>query len=264
MTATTTLTPAQLRARARSGQWTGGTTGVCLGYLQTNLAILPAAEAAEFREFCLANPRPMPLVEMTEPGVPDRLRAAPGADLRTDVPRYRVYTDGELADEVTDVTSLWRDDLVAFLLGCSFTAEARLIAAGVVLRHLELGRGVAMYVTSLACVPAGRFHGPMVVSMRPIRSDHLDLATTVTGDCPLAHGAPVHHGDPASIGIADLDRPDWGDAIDIRDDEVPVFWACGVTPQAAIMAARPRFAITHAPGHMFVTDVPDDRTSPVA
>ncbi|MQA86349.1 MAG: putative hydro-lyase [Streptosporangiales bacterium] len=256
----TTQTPADLRGRARTGEWTECTTGTCLGYLQTNLAILPEAYAKEFRDFCSANPRPMPLVEMTEPGVPDGLRTAPGADLRTDAPRYRVYRYGRLDDEVTDVTELWRDDLVAFLLGCSFTAEAKLLDAGVVLRHMELGQGVGMWATSIPCTPAGRFHGPTVVSMRSIRKDQVDLATRVTADYPLAHGAPLHSGDPAAIGITDLDRPDWGDPIEVREDEVPVFWACGVTPQAAIMAARPEFAITHSPGHMFITDIPDDDT----
>jgi uncharacterized protein YcsI (UPF0317 family) len=248
--------PARLRQLARDGQWTAGTTGVCLGYLQANMAVLPGPDAADFRRLCLANPRPLPLVE--EAAAPDGLRVASGADLRTDLPRYRVYRNGELAGEVTDVREEWRDDMVAFLLGCSFSAEAALLRAGVRLRHLDLGQGVAMYVTGIECTPAGRFHGPVVVSMRPIRRDQVDLAREVTAAYPLAHGAPLHAGDPAAIGIPDLSRPDWGDAIDIRPDEIPVFWACGVTPQAVIARTRPELAITHAPGYMFVTDVPED------
>ena len=250
--------PATFRAAVRTGEWTGVTTGVCPGFLQANLAVLPAAYAEEFAEFCRANPRPLPLLEMTAPGVPDQLKVASGADLRTYLPRYRVWRSGQVVAEVTDVGDLWRDDLVGFLLGCSFTAEASLADAGVRLRHMDLARNVAMYETGLDCVPAGRFHGPMVVSMRPIRTDQLALAERATGAFPLAHGGPVHRGDPLAIGIEDLDRPHWGDPIDIRPDEVPVFWACGVTPQAAIARTKPDFAITHAPGHMFVTDVVAD------
>ncbi len=248
--------PAELRRRARSGDWAGGTTGVCVGYLQANLAVLPRRYAADFRRFCLANPRPLPLVEVAE--APGTLRVAPGADLRTDLPRYRIYRDGRLVDEVTDASGHWGDDMVAFLLGCSFSAEAALLAAGVRLRHLDRGHGVAMYRTGIGCTPAGRFHGPVVVSMRPIRRDQVALARDVTAGYPLAHGAPLHEGDPAAIGIADLSAPDWGDPIDIRPDETPVFWACGVTPQAVIAEVRPELAITHSPGHMFVTDVPED------
>lgn len=248
--------PAELRALAREGRWTSGTTGVCLGYLQANLAVLPGRYAADFRQFCLANPRPLPLVEVAE--APDRLRIAPGADLRTDLPRYRIYRNGQFASEITDASGLWQRNMVAFLLGCSFTAEAALLAAGVRPRHLDLGQGVAMYLTGIECTPAGRFHGPVVVSMRPIRRDQVQLARDATAAYPLAHGAPLHAGDPAAIGIADLSRPDWGDAIGIRPDEIPVFWACGVTPQAVITRVRPELAITHAPGYMFVTDVPED------
>jgi uncharacterized protein YcsI (UPF0317 family) len=247
--------PGEARGQFRSGEWSGVTTGLCLGYLQANLVILPAEAAAEFREFCLANPRPMPLIDVTEPGDPTPRRAAPGADLRTDLPRYRVYRRGRLDAEPTDITDLWRDDLVAFLLGCSFTAESALLQAGVRLRHIELGRNVPMFVTSLQCTPVGRFHGPVVVSMRPVSRDRLDLARRVTGEFPLAHGAPLHAGDPAAIGVADLARPDFGDPILPEADEEPVFCACGVTPQAVIMAVKPDFAITHAPGHMFITDL---------
>jgi uncharacterized protein YcsI (UPF0317 family) len=249
--------PAEARGRFRASEWTGVTSGMCLGHLQANLAVLAAEEADEFLRFCEANPRPMPLVDVTEPGDPVPRRAAPGADLRTDLPRYRVHRHGELAGEPTDVRDLWRDDLVAFLLGCSFTAESALLAAGVRLRHMERGQNVPVFVTTIPCTPVGRFHGPLVVSMRPIASDRVELARRVTAGQPLAHGAPIHVGDPAEIGILDLARPDYGDPIEPEDDEVPVFWACGVTPQAVIAAAKPEFAITHAPGHMFITDLGD-------
>lgn len=249
--------PSEARRLIRESGWNQPTTGLCLGYLQANLAILPRDLAAEFRAVCEANPRPMPLLDVTDPGDPHPRRVASDADLRTDLPRYRVYRNGKVAHEVTDIRDLWRDDLVAFLLGCSFTAEGRLLEAGVRLRHLEQGRSVPMWRTSVEVQPAGRFHGPVVVSMRPIQRSQLDLATGITEELPLAHAGPLHVGDPEKIGIRDLAHPHWGDAILPLEDEVPVFWACGVTPQALIMSARLPFAITHAPGHMFITDVPD-------
>jgi uncharacterized protein YcsI (UPF0317 family) len=249
--------PAEARGTIREGGWNRPTTGVCSGYVQANLAILPQDLAADFLAVCEANPRPMPLLDMTGPGDPHPRRVAPEADLRSDLPRYSVYRWGRLSTQPTQVRDLWRDDLVAFLLGCSFTAEGKLLAAGVRLRHLELGQNVPMFRTSLEVQPVGRFHGPLVVSMRPIRKDQLELARRVTAELPLAHGAPIQVGDPEQIGIADLSQPDWGDAILPLADEVPVFWACGVTPQALIMRAQPELAITHAPGHMFITDVPD-------
>ena len=258
MTDLSEVQPSVARRLIREGGWDRPTTGLCLGYLQANLAILPRALADEFQAVCEANPRPMPLLDVTDPGDPRPRRVAPEADLRTDLPRYRVYRNGEVAAEVTDIRDLWRDDLVAFLLGCSFTAEGRLLEAGVRLRHLELGQGAPMWRTSIEVQPAGRFHGPVVVSMRPIKASQLELATRVTGQLPLAHGEPVQVGDPERIGITDLAHPDWGDPILPLEDEVPVFWACGVTPQALIMAAKPEFAITHAPGYMFITDVRDD------
>ena len=220
------------------------------------MAILPRDLSDEFRALCEANPRPMPLLDMTEPGDPEPRRVAPGADVRTDLPKYCVYRDGELAAEVTDISGLWRNDLVAFLLGCSFTAEGKLLEAGVRLRHMELGQSVPMWRSSIPVTPVGRFKGPMVVSMRPIQRSQVELATSVTAELPMAHGGPLHIGDPERIGITDLGRPHWGDAILPGEDEVPVFWACGVTPQALIMSVKPAFAISHAPGHMFITDVP--------
>ena len=249
--------PRDVRRLFRSGELSGVTSGLCLGYLQANLAVLPDEAAGEFREFCGANQRTMPLIDVTEPGDPVPGRVAPMADLRTDLPRYGVYLRGQLAGEPTDVRDLWQNDLVAFLLGCSFTAESKLLKAGVRLRHQELGQNVPMFITSLQCTPVGRFRGPVVVSMRPIARDSVDVAWRVTADYPLAHGAPLHVGDPRAIGIQDVHLPDFGDPIEVLPDEVPVFWACGVTPQAVIVAVRPDFAITHAPGHMFITDVKD-------
>jgi uncharacterized protein YcsI (UPF0317 family) len=225
---------------------------------QANLVVLPTgsghSEAAEFHQFCLANPKPCPLLEVTRPGDPVPRVLAPAADLRTDLPRYRVYRNGELADERTDIKELWRDDLVAFLIGCSFTFERALLEAGVPVRHLELGRNVPMYRTTRQCVPVGRFQGPLVVSMRPIPVSLVSKATAVTEAYPQMHGAPVHVGDPAALGIEDLSVPDYGDPVPVREGEVPVFWACGVTPQAVAVASGVPFMITHSPGHMFITD----------
>ncbi|GAA4618468.1 putative hydro-lyase [Saccharopolyspora hordei] len=246
--------PAVAREVIRRGGWRRVTTGLCTGHVQANLAVLPREAADEFAEFCRLNPRPLPLLEMTEPGVADRLRAAPGADLRTDLPGYHVHRGGEVS-RVDDLREVWRDDLVAFLLGCSFSAEERLLAAGVRLRHLELGQGVPIFRTALRCREAGRFRGPVVVSMRAVREAEVPRAVAVTAELPFAHGAPLHVGDPAEIGITDLSRPDWGDPLPLQDDEVPVFWACGVTPQAVLAEVRPELAITHAPGHMFLTDL---------
>jgi len=252
------LKPHDVRARIRSGSWRGVTTGACIGYVQANLVVLPEGLAEEFEALCAANPQALPLLERSRRGVPNDLEVAPNADLRTDLPRYHVHRNGVLDVEVDSLEEVWRDDFVAFLLGCSFSAENQLLRAEVRLRHLETGRGVPMFITSLECEPAGRFHGPVVVSMRPIAVDQVDRAIEVTKRFPLAHGAPLHVGDPGVIGITDLAVPDWGDAIGIAADEVPVFWACGVTPQAIIRTVRPAIAVTHAPGHMFVTDLVDE------
>lgn len=251
-------TPSQARARIRSGGWTGGTTGACLGYVQANLVVLSAEAAQDFHRLCRANPQALPLLETTRPGDPMVLTSAPGADIRTDLPSYHVHRHGVLDAEVTSLEPLWRDDYVAFLLGCSFSAENQLLHAGIRLRHLELEQGVPMFVTNRPCNPTERFHGPVVVSMRPIASGQVDRAVEVTERFPLAHGAPLHIGDPAAIGIADLARPDWGEAIAVAEDEVPVFWACGVTPQAVIREVQPDLAVTHSPGHMFITDLRDE------
>ena len=249
--------PCDIRAAIRSGEHTGPTAGLAPGYTQANLVVLPEEDAFDFLRFCLRNPKPCPVLEVTEPGSPEPAEHAPGADLRTDVPRYCVWRDGELTDQPTDVTEHWREDMVAFLIGCSFTFERALLAEGLPVRHLEQGVNVPMYRTSRDCRPAGRFSGPLVVSMRPMTPEQAIRATQITSRYPAVHGAPVHVGDPEQIGIADLGAPDYGDPVEVRDGELPVFWACGVTPQAVAVASRPELMITHAPGHMFVTDVPD-------
>ena len=249
------MTPRMMRGRIRRGEWMGTTSGLCPGYVQANLVILPAQLASAFREFCERNPGPCPLIEQTAPGA-SAPSSAPDADLRRDVPRYRVYRDGVLEGETGDLRSLWRADLVSFLLGCSFTFEAALVRAGIALRHQEARTVVPMYVTDRACEPAGPFEGPLVVSMRPISAARVDEASAITARFPESHGAPVHAGDPAALGIEDLSVPDYGDAVEIRPNEVPVFWACGVTPQAVAERARPELMVSHAPGHMFLTDLP--------
>ena len=243
-----------VRAQARSGVLTGPTCGLAPGYLQANLVILPENLAFDFLLFCQRNPKPCPLLDVTDPGSWEPRLVAPGGDVRSEVPRYRVFRRGSLVEEPTDITHLWRKDLVAFLLGCSFSFEAALQRAGVPVRHLEQNRNVPMYRTSLACASAGVFHGSMVVTMRPLTPAQAIEAVVISSQYPEAHGAPIHFGDPGAIGIADVSQPDFGDAVDIRPGEVPVFWACGVTPQVVVMETKPEFAITHSPGCMFVTD----------
>ncbi|OLF17155.1 putative hydro-lyase [Actinophytocola xanthii] len=245
------MTPDEVRTQA-----TGPTAGLAPGYAQANLIAVPEDWALDVLLFAQRNPRPCPVLDVTDTGSP-RTVLAPGADLRTAIPRYRVWRDGELVDEPTDVTRYWREDLVAFLIGCSFTFETALARAGVPLRHVEQGRNVSMYRTDRQCRPARRLHGPLVVSMRLVPAELVAPATAISARMPAVHGAPVHVGDPSALGVADLARPDFGDPVEGEPGDVPMFWACGVTPQAALVASRPPFAITHAPGYMLVTDVPD-------
>lgn len=246
-----------VRRACRAGELTTQTSGLAPGFAQANLAILPRDLAFDFLQFCRRNPRPCPLLDVTEPGSPVPAALAGDADLRTDLPRYRVWQHGELVDEPTEITRWWRDDLVSFLIGCSFTFEAPLLRAGVPMRHIELGCNVPMYRTNIPCAPAGPFHGPMVVSMRPIPSAQLAKAVTASARFPNAHGAPIHVGDPSQIGIQDVSKPRWGDAQQFTPGDVPVFWACGVTPQAVALASKPPFMITHSPGSMFISDLPN-------
>ncbi|MCI6908057.1 MAG: putative hydro-lyase [Eubacteriales bacterium] len=248
-------TPAEMRRMFREGALACPTSGMCAGYAQANLVVLPKEDAFDFLLYTQRNPKPCPVLEVTDAGARTLSMIAPGADIATDIPKYRVYENGVLTGEYTDVSRFWRDDLVSFLIGCSFSFEAALLEAGVPVRHIEENRNVPMYNTNIPCLPAGKFHGNMVVSMRPLPPDKVVRAVTVTASMPRVHGAPVHIGDPKAIGIADIDRPDYGDAVTIRPGEVPVFWPCGVTPQNAVMASRPAFCITHAPGHMLITDV---------
>lgn len=248
-------TAAAARALIRSGEWTGHTSGLADRHVQGNLVILPQVWAEEFLRYCRSNPKPCPVLAVSEPGDPRLPSLGSDIDIRSDVPRYRVWRHGELVAEPTDIHPLWRDDLVSVLIGCSFSFEQALLDAGVPLRHVQQGRNVAMYRSSLPTVATERFEGPMVVSMRPLRAADAARAAEITARYPGVHGAPVHMGDPSLIGIADITRPDYGDAVEILPDEVPVFWACGVTPQAALAQARPEFCITHAPGSMLITDL---------
>lgn len=242
------------RQLAREG-FAGNTAGLAPGHVQGNLAILPRDQAGDFLRFCTLNPKPCPVIGISEPGDPRIPALGADLDIRTDLPRYRIWRDGVLVEEPTDITGYWRDDLVAFVIGCSFSFEEALLAAGVPLRHIACGCNVAMWRTAIACTPAGPFAGPMVVSMRPLRAADAIRAIQITSRFPAVHGAPVHLGDPRLIGIDDITRPHYGDAVPVEADELPVFWACGVTPQAAIVASRVPFAITHAPGSMLVTDL---------
>jgi uncharacterized protein YcsI (UPF0317 family) len=246
--------PAELRRDIRAGRFDAPTAGQCPGYTQGNLAILPRELADEFLRFCRLNPKPCPVIGMSEPGDP-RVPELGEIDLRSDVSRYCVFRDGEPAEEVSDLRDLWTDDLVGFVIGCSMSFEEAMLEAGLPIRHIEQGTTVPMYDTNLANKRAGRFGGTTVVSMRPLTPAQAIRAIQVTSRFPSVHGAPLHFGDPAAIGIADIDRPSYGDRSAIRDGEVPVFWGCGVTPQQAIRSARPKIAITHKPGRMLVTDI---------
>ena len=255
---TVPTSPAEIRRLIRNEELVRPTSGMAPGHVQANLAILPRDLAFDFLLFCQRNPRPCPLLEVVEAGEVEPTQFAPGADLRTDVPLYRVYEYGEMVSEVTDISELWRDDLVSFLLGCSFSFESALMNAGVSLRHVERGSNVSMYITNIDTRSAGVFSGPMVVSMRPIRRDLIVRAVQVTSRFPAVHGAPIHIGDPKAIGIEDISRPDLGDPAEFEEGEVPVFWACGVTPQVVAMNSKPPLMITHSPGHMFITDKRDE------
>jgi uncharacterized protein YcsI (UPF0317 family) len=246
---------AAARRGIRAGEFTGQTSGLAEGHVQGNVVILPKALAHDFLHYCQRNPKPCPLLAVSEPGHAALPSLGADLDIRTDVPRYRVWRRGELVAEPTDIRDVWREDLVTFVIGCSFSFEQALIEAGLPVRHIEQGRNVPMYRTTVATAQAGPFGGPLVVTMRPMRAQAAIRAIQVTSRFPGVHGAPVHIGDPSLIGIRDLAKPDYGDAVDVHADEIPVFWACGVTPQAAIEQARPDFCVTHAPGAMLITDL---------
>ncbi|BDE97688.1 putative hydro-lyase [Raoultibacter timonensis] len=247
-------TPVEARRLIRSGAYDAPTSGLCPGYAQANLIILPKEQAYDFLLFAQRNPKPCPLLEVTEVGAREATICATDCDIATDFPKYRIYRHGELVEEVADVSAYWRDDLVSFVIGCSFSFESELVEAGIEMRHNTMGRNVSMYLTGVDCVPAGSMSGKMVMSMRPIPHDQIVKAVQLSGAIPKVHGAPLHIGDPAAIGVKDIAHPEFGDPVDIREGEVPVFWACGVTPQSIVMNSKPEFAITHAPGCMLITD----------
>lgn len=252
------LTSEEIRQRIRAGDHDGHTAGLAPGKLQCNLAILPEAYALDFLRFCQRNPKPCPVVGVADTGNPLLPTLGSGIDIRSDVPRYRVFRNGEFAGEVSDITDLWTPDLVTVALGCSFTFENALVRAGIPVRHIDMGRNVPMFRTNIDLVPAGPFQGQMVVTMRPLKADQIDNARAISAKYPQAHGAPIAIGDPAEIGISDLSAPDYGDPVEIHPGEVPVYWACGVTPQNVLKAAKLPICITHAPGHMLITDIAED------
>jgi uncharacterized protein YcsI (UPF0317 family) len=249
------LTPKEIRNLIRKRKWDQPTAGLAMGYAQANLVILPQKYAFDFLLFCQRNPKPCPLLEVLEPGEFRTKFLSLDADIRTDIPLYNIYRKGRLQNTVQEIRGLWQNDFVSFLLGCSFSFEEALLRAKIHIRHIEENKNVPMFITHIPCKPAGVFHGPLVVTMRPISSEKVARSVQITSRYALVHGAPIHIGDPGAIGIRDLRKPDFGNPVTIRKGEVPVFWACGVTPQAVVMKAKPDLCITHAPGHMFISDL---------
>ncbi|MDR3348601.1 MAG: putative hydro-lyase [Acidaminococcales bacterium] len=254
-------TAAQTRQKIREGIIDAPTSGLAPGHVQANLAIVTKDLAYDFLLFAQRNPKPCPILDVTDTGSPVPRLMAPGADIRYDVPRYFVYENGVKTSELKNLENVWRDDFVAFLIGCSFSFETAMLNAGLPIRHIEEKRNVPMYITNMPCVPAGTFHGDMVCSMRPLSPADAIRAVKVTARFPSVHGSPVHLGDPAAIGVKDINKPDFGDPPVIREGEIPVFWACGVTPQSVAMASKPPIMITHAPGYMFICDKFDEDLS---
>ena len=247
-----------VRTAIRTGSYAGHTAGLAAGKLQCNFAILPERYALDFLRFCQRNPKPCPIVGVSDSGDPKLPTLGRDIDIRTDVPKYRVFRDGVLSEEMTDISDVWADDFVTVALGCSFTFENAFVRNKIPVRHLEAGRNVPMFKSSIDLVPAGRFVGQMVVTMRPIPAEKVEAARQISRSYPQAHGAPIAQGDPSDIGIADLSAPDWGDAVEIKSGEVPVYWACGVTPQNVLLDAGLPICITHSPGHMLIADVAED------
>jgi len=249
------LSSLKIRALIRKGKWDKPTAGLAMGYAQANLVILPQIYAFDFLLFCQRNPKPCPLLEVLEPGRFQTEFLSSEADIRTDIPRYNIYRKGKLEATVKEIRGFWKRDFVTFLLGCSFSFEEALVRSKIPIRHIEENRNVPMFITNIPCKPAGVFQGPMVVTMRPVHSDKVIRAVQITARYASVHGAPIHIGDPSKIGIKNMSKPDFGDAVTIKKGEIPVFWACGVTPQAVVMKAKPDLCITHTPGHMFISDL---------
>lgn len=250
--------PSAVRDLISKGDININTAGMCHGYAQGNLVILPRALASEFLEFTKRNPKSCPVLEVTDVGSKKLIKTAGGDDITKVFPRYRIYEKGVLQSEHKDISEFWREDFVGFILGCSFTFESALIDAGIKMRHIENQKNVSMYITNVKCEPYGSFSGPMVVSMRPIKKHLVEQVIEITSKYPKVHGAPVHIGVPSEIGISDINTPDFGDPVEIMEDEVAVFWACGVTPQAVAMEVKPEIMITHGPGHMLITDIKNE------
>ena len=249
------MTPTEFRKKVRNNEYQKPTAGMCPGYAQTNLIVLPWEDAYDFLLFAQRNPKPIPILEVTEVGSRELQTLGNDIDVATDFPKYRIYRNGKMIDEYLSVVDFWREDLVSFLIGCSFSFEDLLVDAGIEIRHITEKANVPMFNTNIPLKQAGKFSGNMVVSMRPIKSSQIATAVNVTNRLPGVHGAPIQIGNPAEIRIYDLANPDYGDAVTINENEIPVFWACGVTPQAAVMASKPKFAITHSPGHMLITNI---------
>lgn len=247
--------PSEVRKLIREGKIVKPTSGMCAGYAQANLVVLPKDLAYDFLLFAQRNPKPCPILEVSDVGSRTLKKIAKDCDIAKDIPKYRIYKKGELVGEYTDVSEFWQDDFVSFLIGCSFSFESEMIEAGIEIRHITEDCNVPMYMTNIECESAGIFNGKMVVSMRPIKPDQIVKAVTVTETMPKVHGTPIHIGDPSVIGIEDINKPEFGDAVTINEGEVPVFWPCGVTPQSVIMNVKPDIVITHSPGHMLITDV---------
>jgi len=255
------MKPKEIRKLIRNQEITGPTAGMANGFTQANLVVLKKEHAFDFLLFCQRNPRSCPLLDVTEAGSFHPLKMAREADIRKDIPKYRIYKDGVYTEEVLDITEYWKDDMVGFLIGCSFTFETPLLENGIPIQHIEENCNVPMYRTNIACEKSGLFEGPTVVSMRPMSPQDAIRATQITSRFPAVHGAPIHVGDPSQIGITDISKPDFGDSVTIKENEVPVFWACGVTPQAVAIESKPLIMITHAPGHMLISDVKDEAFS---
>ena len=255
------MQPHEWRKIIRQNQWVKPTAGLAKGYIQANLAVLPKEQAYDFLLFAQRNPKSCPIIDVTDVGSGIARLSAPDGNVKTDIPKYRVYRYGVFTEEITSVEEIWDEQMVGFLIGCSFTFEEALLENGISIRHIEENCNVPMYQTNIECVKAGIFEGPMVVSMRPMTEKEAIRAIQITSRFPSVHGAPVHVGNPGAIGIKDISSPDFGDSVTIQDGEVPVFWACGVTPQAIAMKVKPEIMITHSPGHMFITDLKNEQFS---